>query len=505
MRENHVGENRTGGPTADSANLASDSRPDIHQTAPLTAETEAAIVAFCGDCHIMPQASSFPRHAWRAEVQRGYDFYYASGRNDLEIPIRGDTLAYFTSRAPEQLHLSAPAKPNPTWQTQLERTEVTIPDIADAAISFVDVVVADPPFGRSVLFSDMRGGGVYLAKIDAGQIGSPRRIGQVNHPAAVRMTDWDGDGQQDFIVSDLGSFLPEDNTLGQVVCLRREPDSDNFSAHVLCRGIGRVASVETADFDSDGQTELLVAEFGWHETGSIFLARRDPSGATFAELTRHRLDSRPGTIHVPLTDLNQDGHLDFIALISQHFERIEAFINDGRGNFVSQPIYEAPDPSFGSSGIQLVDINDDGRQDILYTNGDAFDSFILKPFHSVRWFENIGDGNFQPHLLGPLPGAHRAIAEDVTGNGLPDVVAGAFLPRDLLLSANYQEAEAVVLWEQVEVGVFEQHVLDNEGADHAALTVHDINEDGRADIILGNFREGGTQSGSALTILTSKR
>ena len=36
------------------------------------------VEAFCGDCHAMPDPSTFPRAAWHAEVQQGYDFYYAS-------------------------------------------------------------------------------------------------------------------------------------------------------------------------------------------------------------------------------------------------------------------------------------------------------------------------------------------------------------------------------------------------------------------------------------------
>jgi hypothetical protein len=64
-------------------------------------------------------------------------------------------------------------------------------------------------------------------------------------------------------------------------------------------------------------------------------------------------------------DLNGDGHLDFVALFAQEHEEIAAFINDGRGGLQERVLFKAATPSFGSSGIQLVDLDKDGDVDIL--------------------------------------------------------------------------------------------------------------------------------------------
>src|SRR5688572_26240056 len=60
------------------------------------------------------------------------------------------------------------------------------------------------------------------------------------------------------------------------------------------------------------------------------------------------------------------------------------------------------DPSFGGSGIELVDFDGDGDLGVLYTNGDTFDSFFVKPYHGVRWIENQGDGKWADHVLALL-------------------------------------------------------------------------------------------------------
>ena len=42
-------------------------------------DAESRIVAFCGDCHAMPRAESFPRQAWHDRVRKGYEFDAQSG------------------------------------------------------------------------------------------------------------------------------------------------------------------------------------------------------------------------------------------------------------------------------------------------------------------------------------------------------------------------------------------------------------------------------------------
>ena len=478
-----------------------------HGAGQLDSSTIARIEAFCGDCHAMPLPSSFPKHAWRAEVQRGYDFYYAAQRDDLEVPVMNATIDFFVDQAPDELPSIAVGKVDPLLESSFTKVELSLPDTAHAAISFVDTVNLSRFERKCILVSDMRGGGVYATPIQPSEDGSvefgdSQRLGSVQHPAVVRKADWDDDGLDDLLVADLGTFLPSDTELGQVVWLRGN-DSGSYDPQPLVTGLGRVASLEVVDINQDQNTDLLVAEFGWHETGSIFWAERSGNPSDVA-LQTHLIDSRAGTIHIPTTDLNGDGTIDFFALVSQHFEAIEAFTNDGQEHFARTSVFRAVDPSFGSSGIEITDLNQDGLLDLLYTNGDAFDSFVIKPFHSVRWFEGNADGSFSERELGALPGAHRAVSGDMNGDGHLDVIASAFLPRDVLQSAPSSGCEAIVIWEGSASGTFTRRVLSNDPAIHASIVVDDLNADGKDDIIAGNFREGGTDVGPALTIWISK-
>ena len=161
--------------------------------------------------------------------------------------------------------------------------------------------------------------------------------------------------------------------------------------------------------------------------GSSACSRIGPTNYAQPSFETTRLDERTGAIHVIPTDLNKDGRLDFVALISQQHETVVAYLNNGAGGFAQETLYMAPHPNWGSSGMQLVDFDGDGDLDVLVTNGDSFDDFLLKPYQGIQWLENEGRYPYTAHPLASLAGAHRALAVDLDGDGDLDVVASAMI------------------------------------------------------------------------------
>lgn len=439
---------------------------------------------FCGDCHAVPDPATFPRKAWHDEVAQGYRFYEQSDRTDLSPPPMNDVVAYYRQLAPVEL-------PTPTVVQSMTKPPIEFqalhfkrPQGADkGSVSFLRELKLGKR-SSALAVCDMKTG--ELSRVTIGRKGDQRlqQIMQLGHPAHIEPCDLNGDQIADFIVAELGSFLPADHSKGQVVWLRGKT-TGGFERIVLLKNVGRVADVRAADFDGDGALDLVVAEFGWRTTGRILLLRQTGTAKETPQFEMTVLDKRHGAIHVPVADLNGDSRPDFVALISQEHETVVAFLNRGDGRFEEKIIFTAGDPSFGSSGIQLVDLDRDGDLDVVYTNGDSFDSFYLKPYHAVRWLENRGRFPFTPHQLTRMPGVSKAIAADLDGDGDLDIAAAAFIPKRVLNQAGQTKYDTLIWLEQTQPGKFQRHRVERSSNGHLALELGDFNGDGKLDLAVG--------------------
>lgn len=456
---------------------------------------EPQIRAFCGGCHALPSPLSFPRDDWYHEVQRGFEFYYQSERRDLQPPVQADVVRWYQSQAPEKLplpDLSAAASSRSFQRREIQADGKTVD--ASVAVSFTGTLSPVAPATQPrLLISEMNGGRIYSIDPAAGD--QVEYAAGVQNPAAVREADLDADGRLDLLIAELGSPLPADHNKGQVILL-----SDYQGAgrrQVLLEGVGRIADVRAADFDGDGDLDVVAAEFGWHTTGGLHLLWQDRTaeGSTFRS---QRLDSRSGPIHVPVTDLDGDGRPDFIVLVSQEHEVVEAFLNRG-DRFEKVQLFAAPDPSWGSSGIELTDFDGDGDQDVLYTAGDAFDSYLIKPWHGIWLLRNDGALKFHPQQIAALPGVHRALAADLDQDGDQDIAACAMVPARALQAQPGVPTQSVIWLEQTSAGSFVRHVISDERPIHAAMTVLDADADGDIDLAAGCFAE--TRSDSKFSAL----
>ncbi|MCP4174433.1 MAG: VCBS repeat-containing protein [Fuerstiella sp.] len=458
------------------------------ENSPPSDDIEEQVVHFCGDCHAMPRPESFPKDAWHSEVRRGFDFYVSSGRTDLNAPILAEVSRYFRERAPVTLRYTPSAA---SGLPSLFRPVAGLlqDTTGQRSVSFVSEHRDGPELSWWV--SDMQQGTVSLLTMDGNTAWT--NSSATSNPAVVRVCDLDGNGKQDLLCCDLGSFLPEDHDRGRLVWIRNR-GTEQQQEVTLLNAVGRIADVRVADIDGDTDDDLVVAEFGWHKTGGIHLlentGKSETGGLTFKAT---ELDDRPGTIHVYVTHLNADTLPDIVALISQEHEQIVAFVN-GEAGYSRTVLYQAPGPAYGSSGFSLVDIDRDGDEDMLYTNGDTFDSHLLKPYHSIAWLENKGELDFEYHHLATMPGVHRAMAMDFDLDGDIDIAAVALLPLQTLEQHSSVKFHGAIWLEQMSNGQFEEHVISSGDPIHATMALSDIDGDGDMDIVAGNMRSAQSRS-----------
>src|SRR5437660_1744660 len=58
---------------------------------------------FCGKCHAYPPPESFPRSAWREQVEQGYRFFRDSPDLSMPVPPSEEVIKYYEDRAPDSL------------------------------------------------------------------------------------------------------------------------------------------------------------------------------------------------------------------------------------------------------------------------------------------------------------------------------------------------------------------------------------------------------------------
>jgi hypothetical protein len=210
---------------------------------------------FCSDCHPLPSPDSFPRAKWPAEVERGYRFYYESGRTDLVEPVVSDTIRYFQGDATEKL-LVPSAEKIPEFESQVQFVSSPLVT-ADEPSSLTSHILWEEQT-KSLLFSDMSTGKLRrwnpdsipnFQKMSASErmvLAPSSEIAQGRNLCRINICDWNQDGCNDYLVGEIGSTVISDLKLGCVSLMIGNPDG-SVVRHVIAENMAR--SVEAVPFD----------------------------------------------------------------------------------------------------------------------------------------------------------------------------------------------------------------------------------------------------------------
>jgi hypothetical protein len=463
------------------------------------------MAAACGGCHQVPPADVLPRSVWRDEVirmQRIRDGSESRSTPSTTLPADFEgALASYLARAP--VALARPAD-WPAASAQWLVTRGLSPPGAPPTPVVSDVQLADLDGDArlELVVCDMRHGMVLLGRpyerhVREAQAPPPPEltlVANVPHPSRAQVADVDGDGVRDLLVADLGEFLPRDHDMGAVVWLRGL-GGGRFAPFAI-GGLPRVASVEAADLDGDGDMDLIVAAFGYRKTGRVLVLENRTTNWAKPAFAPVVLDARPGAVRALATDVNGDGRLDVVAVVSQEHEEVVAYIRGDGLSFTPTVLWKAPHANWGSSGLSLADLDADGDLDLLLANGDTFDDSLLKPYHGLAWLERTsgrtGPPVFAYRRLADLPGPHGIVASDLDGDGDLDVVGSALIAG----GAGDDDARlpGLVWMEQVSRGRFERRTLKRGMPRHAALAAGDYDRDGDVDLVTGNMATTGLMS-----------
>lgn len=334
--------------------------------------------------------------------------------------------------------------------------------------NLLDVVLCDN-FGNFVSWIRQYPADTFTEKIIAGDLIAP---------AHVQIIDFDFDGDNDIMVAVLGMLFPNNDKIGSVVILENDGQF-NFKKHVIVEKIARVSDVRAGDLDNDKDLDLTVAQFGYDDGETRWIENKGNW-----EFGSHMLQYLSGPINVELVDIDNDSDLDIISLVSQEWEEIYCYINDGKGKFESRLLWGSSNQDYGSSGISLSDLDMDGDTDILYTNGDAFDYIPPqgRPWHGVQWLENKGELVFEYHRLCNFTGATNVRHADMDNDGDMDLLAVSAFN----IWAN-PESESFIWLENDGKLKFTRREITKSPTHILTCEAGDFNNDGHVDVITGGM------------------
>lgn len=279
-----------------------------------------------------------------------------------------------------------------------------------------------------------------------------------NAPTDVKAADFDGDGNLDLVIT--GIFL-HDNV--NVLLGRGDGTFKSNTGYVDSVG---GTSVAVGDFNHDGRSDIAATVNG---KVSALLNTTAVQAGYFGAPNNNAVGTHPASITAG--DFNRDGKVD-LATANYYSANISVLIGNGNGTFLGAVNYATgvSNPSF----IVAADLNSDGKLDLA----------IGKSFNNISVLLGNGDGTFKPAVLYPVNGSRAIAVADFNGDGKLDLVAAntgqaPFTEENIggnTISISLNNGD----------GTFQNPVYYNVGKVPNAIAVGDFNRDGKADVAVTN-------------------
>ena len=213
----------------------------------------------------------------------------------------------------------------------------------------------------------------------------------------VFLADLDGDGRPEAVAPNKGAQRPtiadyRRSTPASIYKVTGDPLNGSNWQEIELGRFSNPRNSEPIDIDQDGDLDIIVGSNG--ENRIILFENIEPNNLNFEEHAIGVYGPRTNGFNMEFLDINNDGRLDIVGASGRTltwFEQPE----DVDHTWVSRSIGSfAPD---SMTGFEIADINDDGLVDIIagsYSRGPRMGDGEVDKNDSlgrIGWFENPGE------------------------------------------------------------------------------------------------------------------
>ncbi|HYD48456.1 MAG TPA: VCBS repeat-containing protein, partial [Terriglobales bacterium] len=204
----------------------------------------------------------------------------------------------------------------------------------------------------------------------------------MSSPENTALGDFDGDGKLDIAVG---------SPTERLVTIFHQRPGRTFAPGLVVPGTNHARWIVAADFDRDGDTDLLT--YGGFQPAALTIFRNQGNGVFTPTATSFGRELSRG---VPL-DLDRDGDADVLALGYGIHQGVYSFLNDGTGklHFHKSSSLDSPYPDdFGTA-----DLDKDGDTDAVLTD-----------YRTAMLLRTDGKGHVEVEALSVTASSSRRLA-----------------------------------------------------------------------------------------------
>ncbi len=374
--------------------------------------------------------------------------------------------------------------------------DIKIADMNGDGIS--EIVTSEAGYGSSA----------YLALFttsfnDEGMISIDQHIefnfgtGVYSEPHDIAIGDVNGDGLLDVVVSEKGNVNDDFESHTSIFINASQNQSFAFESPIIIDGEGYEAFVQLQDINGDGKLDILTTRETWNQVG-VYLNTSDGNSVSFENkiiISNVLAYGRPD-----FADLNGDGKIDMVTTSydsNNNSRDVFVYLNnstDGNIEFNleatilsgGEPAGGPTDYNWGGYSPTLVDIDGDGKLDIVVTNGNCGFGCSPSGISVIRNTSTSSGLNFDYNyndyyqyqtLTLPL----RINISDLNGDGKPDILTNDWL-GGISIIVNRSTEGNILLEEQMQIGV---------GNYPLSVATADLNMDFTPEIVVANWEVEG--------------